>query len=204
MTWRDLALSASVQAALLAALAFLARSIVLHWLSKHVEIFKARLAADSQRAIEALRAELTRESVEHRVRFEALHGNQVAAIEALYLKLVDARYSVEAFVYAWKSNDQAEFNRIRGIFFDLRQEIDRRRIHLPEEVSLELDRCVSVLWTPAVATGVWSGVSRDQYESQAETEFEAATRAIGKGGAVATAIESVEREFRRALRGPPN
>ena len=193
MTWRDLALNAAVQAAPLAALAFLARSIVLHWLSKDVELFKTRLAAESQRAVESLRAELTRESIEHRVRFEALHASQVAAIEALYGKLVDTRYSLERFVHAWQPDNQVEFNRIRGIFFELRQELDKRRIHLPEELCLELDRCIQVLWRPTVAAGVWPGVNRGPDQMKAAEEFDTAMKAVLEGGSVEAAIKSVER-----------
>lgn len=94
----------AVQGALIAALAFLARSIVVHWLGKDLELHKSRLSADAQVAVEAFKGELSREALEHQVRFQSLNGNQVAAIEALYVKLVETRYTMEAFVSAWRAN----------------------------------------------------------------------------------------------------
>jgi hypothetical protein len=97
-----------VQAALIAALAFLARSITLHWLGKELELHKARIAADAQLAVEEFKGELSMHALEHQVRFQALHANQVAAIEALYVKLVEIRYLVETFVHAWRADNQEE------------------------------------------------------------------------------------------------
>jgi hypothetical protein len=200
MNWLAIVLSSAVQATLIAALAFLARSIILHWLGKDLETFKTRLSANAQLAVEAFKGELSREATEHQVRFEALHANQVAAIEALYVKLVETRYTMEAFVSAWRSDSQAEFSRVGREFFELRRELDKRRIHLPEELCGELDRCIKVLWEPTVAAGVWPGVTSPEYSRQSSEEFEKAVKAILDGGSVAVAITNLEREFRKALR----
>jgi hypothetical protein len=89
MTWQQILAAIAIPSALIAALAFLARSIVLHWLGKDIELHKARLSADAQLALERLKGELSKQAFEHQVRFEALHASQVAAIEALYVKLVE-------------------------------------------------------------------------------------------------------------------
>jgi hypothetical protein len=138
------------------------------------------------------------------VRFQALHSNQVAAIEALYVKLVETRYTVEAFVHAWRSENQEEFRRVGGAFFELRRELDKRRIHLTEDLCLELDQCIKVLWEPTVAAGVWSGVSNPEYTPTRSQEFLKAMTAVLDGGSVGNAIEKVERAFRKALREPAN
>ena len=197
MTWRDLLLGAAVQAALLAALGFLARSLMLHWLGKDLEAFKARLTSSADRAAEALKAELARDAREHQVRFASLHANQLAAIESLYIKLVDTRYSLEQFVSAWRADNREGFAAVGRQFHDLRQEVDRRRIHLPVHLGTELDDCIQAMWRPAVAAGVYPGVA----SPEAHEEFERAVNAVLQGGSVDAAIKRVEAEFRKALAG---
>src|SRR5258708_7047420 len=115
MTWPEIVATTAVQGALIAALAFLARSVVLHWLSKDLEGHKTRLSGETQLAVEVFKGELSRQALEHQVRFEALHANQVAAIEALYVKLVETRDTLEAFVHAWRADNQDEFRRVGAV-----------------------------------------------------------------------------------------
>lgn len=171
MNWPEIIGATAVQAALLAALAFLARSMVLHWLGKDLEGHKARLTADSQLSAESLKSELARQALEHQVRFQALHTNQVAAIEALYVKLVETRYGVEAFVHAWRADNQEGFRNVGKAFFELRQELDKRRIHLTEELCLELDQCIKALWEPTVSAGIWPGVTNPEYSHTKSEEY---------------------------------
>lgn len=163
MNWLQIVGNTAVQGVLIAALAFLTRSIILHLLGKDIELHKAQLNAAAERAIEAFKAELSRESLEHQVRFQSLHTNQVAAIEKLYVKLVETRDTMEAFVHAWRPDNQEEFRRVGGVFAELRRELDKRRIHLPEDPCDELDQCIKTLWKPTVAAGVWPGVTNPEY-----------------------------------------
>ena len=204
MNWPEIIGTTAVQAGLLAALAFLARSIVLHWLGKDLEGHKVRLSANSQLIAEALKAELARQALEHQVRFQALHTNQVAAIEALYVRLVETRYKVEAFVHAWRSENQEEFQKVGQAFLELRQELDKRRIHLTEELCSELDQCITALWEPTVSAGIWPGVGNSEYTRTRSEEYLKSMKAVLEGGTVGDAILSVERAFRKALREPAN
>lgn len=204
MNWSEIVATTAVQCALLAALTFLARSIVLHWLGKDLEVHKTRLSAETQLAVEAFKGDLSRQALEHQVRFEALHANQVAAIEALYLKLVETRYTLETFVLGWRADNQEEFRRVGTVFLELRQELERRRIHLTEDLCAELDDCIKTLWTPAVAAGVWPGMTNPEYSGTHSEEFLKAMTAVLDGGSVSIAIKKVERAFRKALREPVN
>ena len=51
------------------ALAWLTRSLLTHWMSKDIERHKAQLASQNKLKIEKLRAELTRQTLEHEVQF---------------------------------------------------------------------------------------------------------------------------------------
>jgi hypothetical protein len=111
---------------------------------------------------------------------------------------------VEAFVLAWRADDQQEFRRVGLALWELRQEPDKRRIHLAEDLCTELDQCMKALWEPTVAAGVWPGVTDPEYSRTASEEYIGAMTAVLEGGAVAGAISKVERAFRTALREPAN
>src|SRR3954462_9455759 len=83
--------------ALLAALAWLGRSLFEHWLSKSVEAFKARLEAESNSAAERLRHELGMVALEHQVRFSKLHERRAEVIAQAYTKLVEAYWALQSF-----------------------------------------------------------------------------------------------------------
>ncbi len=199
MNWWAILANTAVQAALLAALAFLARSLIVQFLGKDLEAFKANLNANTERTLATYRAELSREARDHQVRFEKLHANRVAAIEALYVKLVETRYTMESFVSAWRPDNWDEYVTVGRQFLELRRELDKRRIHLPEALCRELDECIRILWEPAVAAGIWPGVTNPEQRRHASEAFEKSIKAILDGGSVAVAVTKVEREFRRAL-----
>jgi hypothetical protein len=199
MNWSDVLLNATVQAMLLAVLAFLARSVLLHWLEKDVAVFKAGLSATAERTLEELKAQLARDAAEHQVRFQSLHAKRVEAIEAVYVRLVAARYTMEAFVNAWRPKDAGEFQGVAREFWELRRELDTKRIYLPEPLCAELTKCIQVMWSPAVQAHVWPSVTRAEYATNASEAFLQAQQAILEGGAVVVAIENLEREFRKVL-----
>lgn len=199
MNWWAILANTAVQAALLAALALLARSLLAQLLGKDLEAFKANLSANAQRTLETYKAELSREAREHQIRFEKLHANRVGAIEALYVKLVETRYTMESFVSAWRPDNWDEYVKVGREFLELRRELDKRRIHLPEALCGELDQCIKILWEPAVAAGIWPGVTNTDQRRHASEAFEKSIKAILEGGSVAAAVTKVEREFRRAL-----
>jgi hypothetical protein len=199
MDWSGVLLNAVVQAMLLGALAFLARSVIVHWLGKDLEVFKAGLSSNAQRTLEQFKAELAISAREHQVRFESLHAKRVEAMEAVYGKLVAARYTMESFVLAWHSGGSEGIKPPWEEFRDLRREFDQKRIYLPVPLCEELSRCIAVMWSPAVAAHVWPGTTNPEYAQKASAAFMEAQTAIQDGGAVPIAIAKLEAEFRKAL-----
>lgn len=204
VNWVSILATTAVQGALIVALGFLARSIILHWLSKDLDSHKVQLTAQSQLLIEQFKGDLSRQVLEHQVRFEASHAGQVAAIESLHVRLVETAYAVRSFVNAWRADNEEEFRQVGKVVFELRHELDKRRIHLPEPLCAELDECIAALWKPAVLAGVWPGVTNPEYSSVKSQEFMKAMQAILEGGSVDLAVKNVERAFRKALREPAN
>lgn len=201
MSWSGVVLSSVVQAMLLGALAFLARSIILQWLGKDLEVFKASLSGSAQRTLEEFKAELSKDAREHQVRFESLHARRVDAIEAVYVKLVAARYTMEKLVTEWSAKNKDTEVQVSQEFWELRRELGKRRIYLPEALCDELQACIDVMWNPAVAAMVWPGNTNAAHIQRELEAFEKAQTAISEDGTVAIAIAGLEREFRKVLGG---
>lgn len=199
MDYKGILASAAIQAILLAALTFLARSIILHWLGKDVESFKTTVNANAQRMIEEFKAQLAMTAREHQVRFESLHNKRAGAIEILYEKLVCARDSMERLVTSWSAKNAADFQAAQGEFSRLRLELALKRIYLPEPLCEDLNGCIDLMWRTAVAAGVWAKSENEANRQNAQAAFEKAQAAIDKGGAVPLAIRNLETEIRKAL-----
>lgn len=74
---------------LIAAVAWLIRTLAKHILSKDIEIFKSQLLAKSNIELEKLKHELKLISSEHEKRMQILHERRAGVIAELYSKLLD-------------------------------------------------------------------------------------------------------------------
>jgi hypothetical protein len=81
------------------------------------------------------------------------------------------------------------------MFFELRQEFEKRRIHLADDLCSELDQCIKALWEPTVAAGVWAGVNNPEYSQEQSQAYKKAMIAVIQSGAVEVAIANVEGHF---------
>ena len=99
--------------AAIAAVAWLARSIITHLLSKDVETYKARLKSESDLETERLRASLRRIAYEHEVTFNKLHSERAEVVKTLHAKLIDLISAVEGFVspFEWANEPPKEEKR---------------------------------------------------------------------------------------------
>lgn len=80
----------------LGGLAFLGRSIILRWLSRDLEKYKAELQATNDRELERLRTDLKLATFEHETRFAELHKERAKVIAELYGRLVQTQYSLDS------------------------------------------------------------------------------------------------------------
>jgi len=86
--WQDLISTLGGTAIFVAALAWLAKSLLTSLLSKDLEKFKAELQASSQQSVEAFKTELQIEAQRRAVEFSALHAKRAELIATLYSKIV--------------------------------------------------------------------------------------------------------------------
>lgn len=96
--WQSILLAVGGNAALLLALAWLARSFGSQLLAKDLEKFKVSLSAASSEASERLKHELQMVAHEHQVRFSKLHERRAEVIANLYSLLVEAQWAGQSFV----------------------------------------------------------------------------------------------------------
>jgi hypothetical protein len=70
-----------------AAVAWLVKKLVAHWLDRDVEAYKARLTSEQALQVERLRAALAREAAEHEIRFRSLQEKQAEVVAETYARL---------------------------------------------------------------------------------------------------------------------
>jgi hypothetical protein len=88
MLWEEVIKTLGGTAILVAALAWLSKSLLTNFLSKNVEQFKSELQASSQRSIESFKASLQIEAHRNAVEYTALHAKRAELISELYARCV--------------------------------------------------------------------------------------------------------------------
>jgi hypothetical protein len=89
MYWEDLLRTLGGTAILVAAMAWLSRSLLGTLLSKDLERFKAELQASSLQSVESFKASLQIEAHRRAVEYTALHAKRAELISELYAQAVD-------------------------------------------------------------------------------------------------------------------
>lgn len=94
----------------MAALAWLSKSLLIHFLSKDIEKHKASLTAQNALEIERLRAQLTKQALEHEVRFRRVDEKVAEHLDQVYRHLFRLYESVCSYVrdLEWSSEPPKE------------------------------------------------------------------------------------------------
>jgi hypothetical protein len=156
--WETVVLTFGGNVALLAVVAWLARSLVGQLIAKDIERFKADLASASTVAAERLKHELQLAAQEHHVLISKLHERRAQVIAETYRLLVEAHWAAQDFVspmewagepdkrqkYATAMNKAAEFYRY----------FDKNRIYLPHELCERLEYFVRDMRKTVIGFGV--------------------------------------------------
>lgn len=88
MLWEDILRTLGGMTILVAALAWLSKSLLTNLLSKDVERFKSELQASGQRSVESFKASLQIEAHRNAVEYSALHAKRAELISELYARCV--------------------------------------------------------------------------------------------------------------------
>ena len=142
-------------AALFAAVAWFARSIIKHFLDKDLEEYKRNLE---------------KMSYEHQVRFSKLHEIRAQTIAKLYSLLYDYQWAVCAFLREFpKNKDTTELNKKSYEFKDY---YDKNRILFTENICTQVEKLVDLLYSsyvPLEASDVANGKQSKEWRECADT-----------------------------------
>jgi hypothetical protein len=168
MTPREIIALLGGFSAIVAAITWLARSLVGQLLSRDIERFKSRLEHETER----FTSELERQVKEHEIRFTTLHEKRRDAVAELYELLADAVSTHQTIGFLWTVDLSEMRNAVDEAFAGytgFEKLLTRNRIYLDrgfaDEVQSALDRLTQPLTSLAVQ------LSGDQPDKARVTEL---------------------------------
>jgi hypothetical protein len=188
---------------LFAAMAWLARSIINHFLSKDLENFKLILQKESQQELMRLQSSLQLIQLEHQVRFTKLHENRAGIIAEIYSMLVKLHRTASIFVRMYQSLDDTKnkenIKQLWGSLDIFTEYFEKHRIYFNQNTCSEIDYLINAL-SKAVSTLVFFIQEAGAIEvttSQVYAEWDKAMTIME--GDVPKIKKSLEESFRELL-----
>jgi len=206
--WQSILLAVGGNAALLVALAWIARSFGSQLLAKDLEKFKASLSTASSEASERLKHELQMVAHEHQVRFSKLHERRAEVIASLYALLVEAQWAGQSFVsvaeWAGEPPKQEKYTTAMNKFAEFFRAFDKNRIFLPEAVCQQLDEFLQGMRGRVIHFGVYvrtDDLAPDHVIKEKYEVWSGASEYFNKE--LPAARKALEAELRAMLAGAP-
>jgi hypothetical protein len=209
-TWQTILLAFGGNAALLAVLGILGKSLLDKLIVRDTKRFEDDLKAKSDAAIEHLKNELQIRTIEHQVRFSRLHEKRASVIAELYGHLVDALWEAESFLspmeWAGEPNKKEKHQQAMNKLVELYRYFDKHRIYLPPEVCASLEALVQNVRSQVIKFGVW--VRYEDYELTGDSHAKKNDAWDSGWGAIKNEVpiarKSLEDEFRALLGAAAN
>ena len=203
--WQTILLALSGNAALLAVLGLLGKSLLDKLIIRDTKQFESDLKAKSDAAIEHLKNELQLRTIEHQVRFSRLHEKRAAVIAELYGHLVEALWEAESFLslaeWAGEPNKKEKHKTAINRLVDLYRFFDKHRIYLPVELCTSLEKLVMEVRSHVINFGVYVGFDEatlnDHTHKEKQKAWHSGWDAIKNQ--IPLARQDLENEFRALL-----
>ena len=191
-----------------AAVGWLVRSLIAHFLSKDIELFKQRIQSESTVELERVKHELRLLASEHEKRVHLLQERRAETIAELYSKLIDFLGAAESFASpaewsgepskeekAKKLGEQAAA--FRGYFL-------RNRIYFTKDICQKFEDLFQEVHGSALRFRMWltHAEDRDQSAAQLHEAWFAAWDVMKDK--VPPLVAAIEGEFRTLLGVTPN
>jgi hypothetical protein len=209
-TWQTVLLALGGNAAFLAVLGFLGKSLLEKLIARDTKRFETDLKAKSDAAIEHLKSELQLKTIEHQVRFARLHEKRADVIAELYGFLVEMLWEAESFLspmeWAGEPNKEEKHRVAMNKLVEFFRFFDKHRIYFPEELCGSLEQLALQVRSHVISFGVYV---RFKEESLNDHTRENKERAWNAGwDAIKTQVPAarklLEEEFRALLGGTAN
>lgn len=188
----------------IAAMAWLARSLISHFLAKDVESFKLRLQSESTFEVERLRHSLRLVASEHEKQVQLLHERRAEVIAELYAKLkefVGAATSFAALI-EWQGEPTKEEKAVAlgSKAFEFRRYFEMKRIFFSNDVCSKVDAVFEEIHSTSIKYRIWLAHSKDGGGSVYEQLDAAWNEAwASMKDKVPPLVAAVEAEFRSLL-----
>lgn len=205
--WQTLLLAFGGNAALLAVLALVGKSLLEKLIARDTKRFESELQAKSAAAIEQLKNELQLKTIEHQVRFSRLHEKRASVIADINGHLAEVMWEAERLLLLmqWGSEPQMEekhqgaMNKLVEFF----RFFDKHRIYLPEPLCTSLEKLVLQVRSHVIGSGVYVRFHEDSMNAHTREQKE---KAWNEGwdaikNQIPPARKALEDEFRRLLGG---
>jgi hypothetical protein len=209
-TWQTILLAFGGNAALLAVLGGIGKSLLDKLIERDTKQFESDLKAKSDAVIEHLKNELQLKTIEHQVRFSRLHEKRADVIAELYGSFVEALWEAESFLspIEWHGEPNKKEKHLAAMnkLTDLYRYFDKHRIYLPTELCSSLDQLVMEVRTLVINFGVYVEFHEDNLNNSTQQEKREAWSAGWKAikNQVPLARQSLENEFRSLLGAAAN
>lgn len=208
--WQTILLALGGNAALLAVLGLLGKSLLDKLIVRDTKQFESDLKAKSDAAIEHLKNELQLKTIEHQVRFSRLHEKRAAVIAELYGHLVEALWEAESFLslaeWAGEPNKKEMHKTAMNRLVDLYRFFDKHRIYLPVELCTSLEKLVMEVRSHVINFGVYVGFDEatltDHTHKEKQKAWHSGWDAIKNQ--IPLARQNLENEFRALLGAAAN
>jgi hypothetical protein len=201
IVWRELIEHLGSVAILIGALAWLAKSITAHFLSRDIEAYKERLSAASAREIEHVRSQLQIMAKEHEIRFSKLHEKRAEVVMDLYLLLDELRAYRLLMGILLEHGRQVDRHVDEGVELSAKlfNFFKRNKLYLSSELAERLEELINKLGEPLSKYAVLK-----EYASKVDegvlAELPRAIEALGgELNELHRAVNAVEKEFRMLL-----
>ena len=157
--WQTILLAVGGNAALLAVVGWLGKSLFETIIARDTKQFEMDLKAKADIAIETLKSDLELKAIEHQVRFSKLHERRAEVIAELYGYLVEALWAAESFLspIEWAGEPKKEEKHVSAMnkLLDLYRYFDKNRIYLPPEICASLEKLVTDVRGHVIHFGVY-------------------------------------------------
>jgi hypothetical protein len=204
---RQLALTLGGTAIAVAAMAWLARSVITQWLSKDIEAHKAKLKAEADVSLERLRSELQITAARRNIEYARIHEKRLEIISELAGKLDAFHQRVDAYVsiVEWADTPSKEERRklAADAFGDFNKYFRPRRFFLPEHTVKKIEDFRAALYKISIEFMLYVEQGRE-YRSDATKDIDVWSEASKYTTEEAPKlIKELEDDFRKILLDEP-
>lgn len=135
--WMTILLAIGGNTALVAILAFLAKSLVGGWIDKDLERHREQLKRETETALTTMRHELGMVAQEHALKASELQTRRAAVIAEIYGLLADVEWEASMYVsladLTGQNKNEEQHAKVTGKVEQFYRYFNRNRIYLPED-----------------------------------------------------------------------